>query len=135
MPRRARGRSALRSGACTALLLLVSVGAQAQVVEDGSDAQIGKADARLVLDLVAERFKALDPKVTSLRAVDGGWICGAVNVKNRDGLYLGERGFVVDPATRFFGRVPDGPELLNPRAEGFAALERIRQIFFARCLD
>ncbi len=108
---------------------------RAQVVEDGSDAGLAKAAIRTVLDLVAERFAALDPKVSALRRAEGGWICGSVNVKNREGLYLGERGFVVDPATRFFGRVPDGPELLNPRAAGFAEMERIREAYFRRCLD
>jgi hypothetical protein len=109
--------------------------ARAQIVEDGSDAALGKADTRTVLDLIAQRFKALDPKVTVLRRADGPWVCGSVNVKNRDDLYTGERGFVVDLSTGFFGRVPDGPELLSPRAEGFAAMEEIRQIYFTRCLD
>ena len=124
-----------------ALALLVLAGAarapvaQAQTVEDGSDVGLGKAETRTVLDLVAERFKALDPKVTALRRSQSGWICGSVNVKNREGLYLGERGFVVDPATRFFGRVPDGPELLSPRAKGFAEMEQIRQAYFGHCLD
>lgn len=113
--------------------------ARAQIVEDGSDAVIGKENAAIVLALVAERFAPLDPKVTTLRrargAERGAWICGAVNVKNRDGLYIGERGFVVDLGSRFFGRVPEGPELMNPRAEGFAEKEHIRQLFFDLCLD
>lgn len=116
-------------------LLLATVPARAQTVEDGSDAVIGKERAAIVLALIAERFAALDPKVTTLRRAAGTWICGAVNVKNPDGLYLGERGFVVDAASRFFGRVPEGPELMNPRAAGFAEKERIRQLFFDLCLD
>jgi hypothetical protein len=122
-------------GLLTLAGLALASPARAQIVEDGSDSGLGKADARTVLDLVAERFKALDPKVSALRRVAGGRICGSVNVKNREGLYLGERGFVADPATRFFGRVPDGPELLNPRAAGFAELEQVRQAYFDHCLD
>lgn len=116
-------------------ILAMPLGAHAQVVEDGSDAAIGKANAAKVLDLVGQRFKDSDPKVTSLRRAEGSWICGSVNVKNRDGLYSGERGFVVDLSNAFFGRVPDGPELLNPRAEGFEAMERIRQLYFQMCMD
>lgn len=122
-----------------ALAFLLATQAHAQKVEDGSDAAIGKENAAIVLALVAERFAALDPKVTTLRRAQGAgrepWICGAVNVKNRDGLYIGERGFVVDLVSRFFGRVPEGPELMNPRAEGYAEKERIRQLFFDMCLD
>ncbi len=125
--------------ALSAALGLLVLPARAQIVEDGSDAAIGKEDAALVLALVAERFAPLDPKVTTLRRAAGigrgAWICGAVNVKNRDGLYIGERGFVVEVGSRFFGRVPEGPELMNPRAEGFAEKERIRQLFFDLCLD
>ncbi|MCJ2035649.1 hypothetical protein [Methylobacterium sp. J-068] len=123
------------SGLAIALTLALSVGARAQVVEDGSDAAIGKPAAARVLDLIGQRFKPLDPKVTALRKAEGTWICGAVNVKNRDGLYIGERGFVVDLATDFLGRVPEGPELLNPRAPGFQELEHIRQLYFTMCLD
>ncbi|GJD40165.1 hypothetical protein OICFNHDK_2631 [Methylobacterium bullatum] len=124
-------------GLAGALLLLSALSgpAQAQRVEDGSDAVIGKSAAEAILVMVGERFGALDPKVTALRKAEGSWVCGSVNVKNRDGLYIGERGFVADPASAFFGRVPEGPELLNPRAEGFQALERIRQLYFAMCLD
>lgn len=115
--------------------LATPLAARAQVVEDGSDAAIGKSNARIVLDLIGQRFEELAPKVTSLRKAEGSWICGSVNVKNRDGLYSGERGFVVDLSNAFFGRVPDGPELLNPRAEGFQAMEEIRQIYFKMCID
>jgi len=108
----------------------------AQVVEDGSDAAIGKDDTRMVLDLIGQHLdKSLDPKVTSLRRSKGRIVCGSVNVKNKQGLYLGERGFVVDLAQPSFGRLPEGPELMNPRAEGFAAKERIRQLYFEMCLD
>ncbi|GJE16921.1 hypothetical protein [Methylobacterium marchantiae] len=112
-----------------------TVDANAQTVEDGSDAVVGKAVASTVLDLIGQRFKELDPRVSGLRRAKGSWICGSVNVKNRDGLYIGERGFVVDLSNAFFGRVPEGPELLNPRAAGFASLERIRQLYFDMCLD
>ncbi|KQT61399.1 hypothetical protein ASG52_00465 [Methylobacterium sp. Leaf456] len=118
-----------------ALGLLLALPARAQTVEDGSDAAIGKDNTALVIGLIAERFAALDPKVTTLRRARDSWICGAVNVKNRDGLYIGERGFVVDVGSRFFGRVPEGPELMNPRADGFAEKERVRQLFFDLCLD
>lgn len=61
--------------------------------------------------------------------------CGSVNVKNRDGLYTGERGFVVDLAEASLGRVPDGPELRNPRAAGVEEKERIRLRYLRLCLD
>jgi hypothetical protein len=109
--------------------------AWSQKVEDGSDAAIGPAAARTVLDLIKQRFESLDPKVSVLRKAKGSWICGSVNVKNRDGLYSGERGFVVDLSNGFFGRVPDGPEMLSSRSEGFEERERIRQIYFDLCLD
>lgn len=128
------GRPGVVAGALL-LLSALSSPVQAQRVEDGSDAVIGKAAAATILFMVGERFGALDPKVTALRKAEGSWICGSVNVKNRDGLYIGERGFVADPASAFFGRVPEGPELLDPRAEGFQALERIRELYFAMCLD
>lgn len=128
-------RSAIHLGTILLLLAATPRAARAQVVEDGSDAVIGKAAAATVLGLVGQRFGALDPKVTALRRAEGAWICGSVNVKNPDGLYLGERGFVVDLSDGFFGRVPDGPELLSPRAAGFEAMERIRQLYFRMCLD
>ncbi len=128
-------KPALALGAILLLFASTTQVVHAQVVEDGSDAAIGKAAAATVLDLVGRRFGALDPKVTALRRAEGSWICGSVNVKNPDGLYLGERGFVVDLSEAFFGRVPDGPELLSPRASGFEAMERIRQLYFRMCLD
>lgn len=107
-----------------------------QTVTDGSDAQIGKPDARKVLDLIGRDLKnASDSKVTSLRRSKGSVICGSVNVKGPDGRYLGERGFVVDLAQASFGRVPDGPELLNPRDPGYHDKERIRELYFDMCLD
>ncbi len=109
--------------------------ASAQFVEDGSDAVIGKADTKTVLDLIARHLKAPDAKVTALRRSAGSVICGSVNVKNKDGLYLGERGFVVDLSTGSFGRVPDGVELLSSRSEGFEEKEQIRQLYFDKCLD
>lgn len=124
---------------CAALslaMLASAFEARAQIVDDGSDAAIGKVDARAVLDLIARHLKeSSDAKVTSLRRSEGAVICGSVNVKNQDGLYLGERGFVADLANASFGRVPDGPELLSPKAEGFAEKEQVRQLYFRMCLD
>lgn len=123
--------------AALSLALLVSpFNVRAQIVEDGSDAVIGKEDARLVLDLIARHLEdSSDAKVSALRRSQGAVICGSVNVKNKDGLYLGERGFVADLSNASFGRVPDGPELLSPKAEGFAEKEQIRQLYFRMCLD
>lgn len=129
-----RARPCLRGLAAAAALVLASP-AGAQVVEDGSDAAIGKAVADKVLAIVGQRFKDLDPKITALRRAEGSWLCGSVNVKNRDGLYSGERGFVLDLTSDVFGRVPEGPELLNPKAPGFPALEQVRQAYFSMCLD
>ncbi len=126
--------------AVSALLCLAmatgSSGARAQIVDDGSGAALGPADTRTVLDLIERHLKSPDAKVTVLRRSAGPIICGSVNVKNREGLYTGERGFVVDLATSFFGRVPDGPELMTFRpGEAYQAMERIRQLYFDRCLD
>ena len=110
--------------------------ARAQKVDDGSESAIGKVNAEIVLDLIRKNLKEHDgAKVTVLRKTEGAWICGSVNVKNQDGLYTGERGFVVDLADLFFGRVPDGPEMLSPRSAGFPEKERIRQLYFRMCLD
>ena len=132
------GFMAMPSPIALAVALSISaapLAARAQTVEDGSDVAIGKAAAGTVLDLIGQRFKDLEPKVTALRRADGSWICGSVNVKNKDGRYAGERGFVVDLSNAFFGRVPDGPELLNPRAPGFQAMEQVRQLYFQMCMD
>lgn len=118
-----------------ALLAIVNGPALGQTVEDGSDVALGAADTRTVLDLIRRELDSPDAKVTVLRRSGRSHICGSVNVKNRDGLYTGERGFLVDLATRQFGRVPDGPELLNPRAAGFEEKEAIRQRYFTMCLD
>lgn len=108
----------------------------AQTVEDGSDAVIGKEDTRTVLGLVGSYLeKSTEPKVSALRRAKGSVICGTVNVKGKEGLYLGERGFIADLAIPSFARVPEGVELLNPRAEGFEEKERVRQQYFAMCLD
>ncbi|MCE4224889.1 hypothetical protein HCU64_14080 [Methylobacterium sp. C25] len=111
------------------------VSAWSVTVEDGSDTSIGPDSTRIVLDLIRQRFETLDPKVSVLRKSKSAWICGSVNVKNRDGLYSGERGFVVDLSNAFFGRIPDGPEMLSSRSEGFAEREHIRQLYFDLCLD
>jgi len=120
---------------CLAMAAAAS-GARAQTVDDGSGAALGPADTRAVLDLIGRHLNSPDTKVTVLRRSGGSIICGSVNVKNRDGLYTGERGFVVDLPRSFFGRVPDGPELMTFRpGEAYQAMERIRQLYFARCLD
>ncbi len=110
--------------------------ARAQTVADGSGAGIGPADTRAVLDLVGRNLNSPEARVTELRRAAGGVICGSVDVKNRQGLYSGPRGFVVDLARDAFGRVPDGPELLSPaRGEDREAMERVRQLYFRLCLD
>lgn len=119
----------------TSICLSLINSVQAQQVEDGSETAIGTDSTKIVLELVNQQFGKLDPKVSSLRRATGSWICGSVNVKNQDGLYIGERGFIADVPARFLGRVPEGVELLNPKAEGFAEKERIRQLFFKMCLD
>ena len=100
-----------------------------------SDAVIGRAETAIVLDLIRRHLDRPEAKVTALRRSEGSWICGSVNVKNREGIYSGERGFVVDLSVKSFARVPDGPELLNPRVPGFAEMEQARQLYFKLCLD
>ncbi len=117
------------------LALILAMPALAQTVEDGSDAAIGPADTQRVLALIRQDLHSPDAKVTVLRRSGASHVCGSVNVKNRDGLYTGERGFLVDLAAGTFGRVPDGPELLDPRSPGFAEKEAIRQNYFRLCLD
>ncbi|MBZ6416105.1 MULTISPECIES: hypothetical protein [Methylobacterium] len=130
------GARCRRASACLAFLALVLMRpAWAQTVEDGSDGTIGPADTARVLALIRQDLNSPDAKVTQLRRSGASHVCGSVNVKNRDGLYTGERGFVVDLPSGTFGRVPDGPELLSPRAAGFAGKEAIRQSYFRLCLD
>ena len=127
---------AVASGLTLAAVAAAPVDARAQSVEDGSDAAIGPRDARAVLDLIAHHLRRPDARVTVLRRSAGSVICGSVNVKNRDGLYIGERGFVADLATAYFGRIPEGPELLSALpAEDRAAMEHARGLYFAMCLD
>jgi hypothetical protein len=109
--------------------------ATGQTVDDGSDTAIGPADTGTIVALVGHDLRSPDARISALRRRGDGYVCGSVNVKNRDGLYTGERGFLVDLKTRHFGRVPDGPELLDPRAEGFREKEGIRASFFRLCLD
>jgi len=105
-------------------------------VEDGSDAGIGPAGTRTILDLVGRHLKSPDAKVSDLRRSDGAAICGSVDVKNREGLYTGPRGFVVDLVSGSFDRVPDGPELLSARrGSDYEVLERQRQRYFRLCLN
>ncbi|SDM78743.1 hypothetical protein SAMN05216360_103369 [Methylobacterium phyllostachyos] len=118
-----------------ASLAIANGSARCQTVEDGSEATIGAPDTRIVLDLIRQDLDSPDAKVTALRRSGRTHICGSVNVKNRDGLYTGERGFVIDLDARRFGRVPDGPELLNPRSVGFEEKEAIRRSYFRLCLD
>lgn len=117
------------------MVLLEPAAGHAQAVEDGSDAVIGRAETAIVLDLIRRHLDRPEAKVTALRRSEGSWICGSVNVKNREGIYSGERGFVVDLSVKSFARVPDGPELLNPRVPGFAEMEQARQLYFKLCLD
>ncbi len=124
--------------AATLLALGAGLGppATAQTVEDGSDARIGPAETRAVLDLVGRNLNSPEARVTELRRAEGGAICGSVDVRNRQGLYSGPRGFVADLVGGAFGRVPDGPELLSPaRGEDREAMERVRQLYFRLCLD
>lgn len=133
-----RTRARRDKGTALALIAALAIAhgpALGQTVEDGSDIAIGAPDARIVLDMIRRDLDSPDAKVTMLRRSGRAHICGSVNVKNRDGLYTGARGFVVDLTTRQFGRVPDGPELLDPRAAGFAEKEAIRQSYFRLCLD
>lgn len=118
----------------SALLLAPGI-AVAVTVEDGTDKAIGAESTRTVLALIEQHLKSPDAKVTVLRRSGPSLICGSVNVKNKEGLYTGERGFVVDLSDNSFGRVPDGPELLSSRSAGFDTKERIRQIYFENCLD
>lgn len=122
-------------GMVLSVVLLEPSAGHAQTIEDGSDAVIGKDDARIVLDLIKRHLNRPEAKVTALRRSAGSWICGSVNVKNREGIYSGERGFVVDLSARSFARVPDGPELLDPHAAGFDEMERARRLYFRLCLD
>ncbi|AWN43505.1 hypothetical protein [Methylobacterium durans] len=116
-------------------LLTLPFGARAQSVEDGSDAAIGPAETRTILDRVGRDLKSPDARVTALRRGEGAVICGSVDVKNRMGLYTGPRGFVADLSDGFFGRVPDGPELLSPsRMDDYRAMERTRDLYFKACL-
>lgn len=128
-------RIAALAAACL-LPTLLACPARAQSVEDGSGAALGPADTRAVLDLVGRHLNSPDAKVTELRRRAGALVCGSVDVKNREGLYTGPRGFVADLAAGAFGRVPDGPELLSAgRGAAYDALERVRQLYFGACLD
>ncbi|MGU3539815.1 hypothetical protein [Methylobacterium sp. A54F] len=110
--------------------------ARAQSVDDGSDRIIGQAATRTVIALIARHLNSPDAKITALRRSTGSFVCGSVNVKNRDDLYSGERGFVIDLSDASFGRVPDGPELLTFRpGEAYQEMERVRQLYFKICLD
>lgn len=137
--RRPRSSSILFAVLCAAVfsiaLPLASGKARAVTVEDGTDKAIGAENTRTVLALIEQHLNNPDAKVTVLRRSGPSLICGSVNVKNKEGLYTGERGFVVDLSDNSFGRVPDGPELLSSRSAGFDTKERIRQIYFEKCLD
>ncbi|WP_279357941.1 hypothetical protein [Methylobacterium indicum] len=128
-----RRRSRVANAAASVMVLAAP--AFGQTIEDGSGARIGPADTALVRELVQRNLTGSDAKISALRRSGASHICGSVNVKNRDGLYTGERGFLVDVRARTFGRVPDGPELLDPRATGFREKEAIRESYFRLCLD
>ncbi|MGU3539859.1 hypothetical protein [Methylobacterium sp. A54F] len=52
------------------------------------------------------------------------------------GAYTGARPFVFDPETRFFGRLPDDPELRNPASMAdFTAMEHARARYLQNCID
>lgn len=121
--------------AAAGAFLIASGEAHAVTVEDGTDKAIGAESTRTVIALIEQHLKNPDAKITVLRRSGTSLICGSVNVKNKEGLYTGERGFVVDLSDNSFGRVPDGPELLSSRSAGFDDKERIRQIYFEKCLD
>jgi hypothetical protein len=126
------------SGVAPAMMVLLTILANptwSQTVEDGSQASIGPGDTKVVLDLIRRELDSPEAKVTNLRRSGPVHICGSVNVKNPDGIYTGERGFVVDLQAVKFGRVPDGPELLDPRVAGFALKEAVRQDYFRLCVE
>lgn len=136
--RTADPRSARRAGgvAAAALAAALALGGPsgAQSVTDGSDGAIGAERARAVLALATRQLRSPDARITALRAGRGETLCGAVDVKNRMGTYVGPRGFVADLAEGFFGLLPEGPELRNPASMAdFQAMERAKALFAAHC--
>lgn len=130
-------RSRFRSIAPAAAVLLLAVsGVPAQTVADGSDAALGPETSAAVLALVARVLRSPDARVTDLRAGRAGALCGAVDLRNRMGTYTGPRAFVADPAGDFLGRLPEGPELRNPRSPAdYQAMQRARTLFAANCMS
>lgn len=116
------------------LTTLAPMKARAQSIEDGSDAAIGAANARTVVQLVGLHLKSTDAKITALRRSGDTAICGSVDVRNRMGAYTGPRGFVADLSDGFIGRLPEGPELRNPASVAdFRAMERAKALFAQNC--
>jgi len=110
--------------------------ARAQSVVDGSDAAIGPGSTALLLVLVRGTLRNPDAKVAALRWGRDGAICGAVELRNRMGTYTGGRPFVFEPASRFVGRLPEGPELRNPASVAdYAAMERAKRLFSQNCAE
>lgn len=146
---RAQGRASLpsvlrsRAGGAIALHLLVGAflaadgqPARAQSIVDGSDATVGQEQAQAILGSVGRALHSTDARVTGLRRGRQGAICGAVEVRNRIGTYTGARPFVFDPESRFFGRLPEDPELRNPASMAdFTAMEQARTRYRQNCID
>ncbi len=129
--------SLLRPAFAGALLVAAANGpARTQSVVDGSDAAIGPESTARLLVLVRETLRSSDARVTALRQGRDGAICGAVELRNRMGTYTGARPFVFEPASRFVGRLPEGPELRNPASVAdYAAMERAKRLFSQNCAE
>ncbi len=121
--------------ALSALLLICGLtGALAQSVADGSDAALGTDRTQALLALVARQPLSTDARVTGLRIGRGGAVCGAVEVKNRMGVYTGPRPFVADLTAGFAGKLPEGPELRSPGSmAAFRDMERTQSLYAANC--
>lgn len=142
---RAGPLSFLRSRAASAIALRLLVGAvlaacaqpvSAQSIVDGSDAAIGQEHAQAILASVGRALRSTDARVSELRQGRQGAICGAVEVRNRMGAYTGARPFIFDPEARFFGRLPEGPELRSPASMAdFTAMEQARTRYVQSCID
>lgn len=116
------------------LVLFAAAGAGAQTVVDGSDRTVGAEASRTVLDLIGQRMRDPEARVAALRLGRAGALCGTVDVRNRMGAHTGPRPFVADLSERFFGRLPEGPELRSPASPAdFRAMERARALFEANC--
>lgn len=118
----------------TLLILAGATAARAQTVVDGSDAAVGPEATRTVLSLIGTQLRDPEARVAGLRTGRAGALCGTVDVRNRMGVHTGPRGFVADLPEKFFGRLPEGPELRSPGSmASFRAMERARALFDANC--